>query len=84
MNKEHYTLKEIHEDQSPLAAFWSWKAHLLIFFVYGGISLILMSKPGHYYLGLTLGIITAGINGIWIVFKGVPMFFRWLVNLVKI
>jgi len=80
-DKEFHTLEELHEayrDQSPIAAFWSWKAHLLIFFVYGGISLIFMSKPGHYYLGLTLAIVTAVVNGIWIIFKGIPMMIPFL------
>jgi len=87
-NREHYTLKELHEayedDKNVLSAFWKWQVHLGILIVYGGISWVFMSKPGMYYLGETLAIVTAVVNGIWVVFRGVPMFCKWFLKLVEI
>lgn len=79
--RELIRLNEEELNRSPFKSLWEWKVQLGIFLVYGTIAGFLM-----YYgldsLAYALAGVTLFVNSIYVVFKLVPMGFRWFVNLV--
>lgn len=67
--------------RSMFVTFLDWRTQLIVFLVYGGIGCIVL-LAGHEFQSFALFAVGGLINSVYVVFKLVPMLWRWFVGLV--